>query len=274
MVTQAPPTKQPAKPVRLIQITDTHLGVQDGSQLLGLNTDQSLLDVLALIEREQSRFAALVCTGDVASDPEDACYNRFIDTLRERFSCPLGWLPGNHDLASVMNTLPHAHKPAARTMLVGEWQLVLLDSSVPGHVYGNLADSELAFLEERLQAAPDKPTLVMLHHQPVAVGSEWIDQYVVRNHDAFFAIIDRYPQVKIISWGHVHQVFEQRRGEVLLLATPSTCVQFKPDCDDFTVDTAMPGYRWLDLYPDGRVVTGVSRVRDKTYNIDYRSAGY
>ncbi len=263
-----------AKPVRLIQITDTHLGVQDGARLLGLNTDQSLLDVLDLISREQSRCAALVCTGDIASEPEPDCYRRFIDTLRGYFDCPLGWLPGNHDLARVMAALQHSHKPESRLLAVGNWRVVLLDSSVPGHVHGDLAPAELAFLEQSLASAPESPTLVMLHHQPVPVGSDWIDQYQVRNHKAFFAVIDAHPQVKAISWGHVHQLYEQRRGEVLLMATPSTCVQFKPGCDDFTVDTAMPGYRWLDLYPDGRIHTGVSRVRNKTYSIDYRSAGY
>lgn len=264
----------PAKPVRLIQITDTHLGVSDGARLLGLNTDQSLLDVLDLIQHEQSHYDALICTGDVAGEPEAACYWRFIDTLRRYTDRPLGWLPGNHDLAGVMQDLEHPHQPAGRLMALGGWQIILLDSSVPGHVHGHLADEELDFLAASLTAAPDTPTLVMLHHQPVPVGSDWIDQYQVRNHEAFFALIDAHPQVKAISWGHVHQLHEQWRGEVLLMATPSTCVQFKPDCDDFTVDTAMPGYRWLDLYPDGRIHTGVSRVREKNYSIDYSSAGY
>lgn len=274
MAATATSAESPVKPVRLIQITDTHLGALDGARLLGLDTDQSLQDVLELIGREQSRFAALICTGDIASDPESDCYRRFIDILREHFSCPLGWLPGNHDLARVMNTLEHPHKPASRLMTLGQWNIVLLDSSVPGHVHGEFTEDELVFLQDTLAAAPETHTLVMLHHQPVPVGSEWIDQYLVRNHRAFFEVIERHPQVKAISWGHVHQTYEQRRGDTLLLATPSTCVQFKPGCDDFTVDTALPGYRWLDLYPDGRIQTGVSRVRDKQYNIDYRSAGY
>ena len=36
----------------------------------------------------------------------------------------------------------------------------------------------------------------------------------------------------------------------------------------------MPGYRWFDLHPDGRIETGVSRVSGKHYIIDYKSAGY
>ncbi|MBU2887653.1 3',5'-cyclic-AMP phosphodiesterase [Gilvimarinus agarilyticus] len=262
------------RPVRLVQITDTHLGSADGETLLGLNTDQSLDDVLDIVQREQSHIDAMVCTGDIASAPNPSCYQRYIEQINSRFSCSQGWLPGNHDLADVMFTLDHPQRPAHRTMMLGAWLVVLLDTSVPGFVHGELSRAELAFLSQTLNEHSNTPTIVMLHHQPVVVGSEWIDQYIVRNSDALFAITDRHPQVKAISWGHVHQLFEQRRGETLLLATPSTCVQFKPDCDDFTVDTAMPGYRWYDLYPDGRIETGISRVTDKAYVIDYRSAGY
>ncbi|WP_026286791.1 3',5'-cyclic-AMP phosphodiesterase [Gilvimarinus chinensis] len=268
------PTHNNGLPVRLIQITDTHLGSADGETLLGLNTDQSLADVLALIAREQQEPAAVVCTGDIASEPDADCYGRFLDTLQRNFTCPLGWLPGNHDLAEVMLKVEHAAQPAHRTMRVGGWLLVLLDSSVPGYVHGALSESEMTFLRDTLNEHSDIPTLIMLHHQPVPVGSEWIDQYLVRNHADFFAALAHHEQVKAISWGHVHQNFERLADERLLLATPSTCVQFKPGCDDFTVDTQMPGYRWFDLYPDGRLETGVSRVTDKSYVIDYKSAGY
>lgn len=262
------------KPLRLVQITDTHLGLADGETLLGLNTDQSLEDVLELIEREQPHIDAMVCTGDIASTPQPSCYQRYIDTVSQRFACPQGWLPGNHDLTRVMINLEHPKRPAHRTMELGNWLIILLDTSVPGFVHGELAAAELEFLQTTLSANPSRPTMVMLHHQPVAVGSHWIDQYIVKNSDALFAITDVCEQVKVISWGHVHQLFDQPRGKVQLLATPSTCVQFKPGCDDFTVDTAMPGYRWYDLYPDGRMETGVSRVTGKEYVIDYRSAGY
>lgn len=274
MVPTASPDRALGTPTRLIQITDTHLGPHYGETLLGLDTDQSLADVLTLIKAQQPKVDALVCTGDVASNPELSCYVRYIDTVREYFDCPLGWLPGNHDIASVMQAVRHPHRPALRTMNVGEWLLVLLDSSVPGYVHGALSDTELIFLEQTLAAHCNTPTLVLLHHQPVKIGSDWIDQYQVRNPEAFFVVIDRHPQVKAISWGHVHQAFELTRGGQTLFATPSTCVQFKPECDDFTVDTSMPGYRWFDLYPNGQLQTGVARVADKDYGIDFHSSGY
>lgn len=262
------------KTVRLIQITDCHLGPPGKELLLGVNTDQSLEDVLDLIAAEQPAFEAMVCTGDIASHGHEDCYRRFLDTVHDYFPGPLAWLPGNHDSAAVMAQLVHKRRPEARLMTPGNWVVPLLDSSVPGEVYGELADSELEFLRETLEQNPDRPALVMLHHQPVPVGSRWIDQYILRNADALFELIDRHPQVKAVSWGHVHQLYTGQHKDVELLATPATSVQFKPDSEDFAVDGSMPGYRWFDLHPDGRLETGISRVTGKQYNIDYQSAGY
>lgn len=262
------------KPVRLIQITDCHLGPQASEALLGLNTDQSLDDVLQLIAREQPVLDQIVCTGDIASAGHVICYNRFVNSVRSYFSTPLAWLPGNHDSAAIMADVAMDNPPEARQLLLGNWLIILLDSAVPGHVYGRLAESELQYLQATLSAHSDKHIMVMLHHQPVCVGSAWIDQYILRNADALFAIVDEFPQVKALVWGHVHQEFIGERKGVQLIATPSTCVQFKPNCDDFVVDTLMPGYRWFDLQTDGSFQTGVARVTGKHYTIDYQSAGY
>lgn len=262
------------KPVRLIQITDCHLGPELSESLLGLNTDQSLDDVLQLISQEQPAFDQLVCTGDIASAGHDTCYQRFVSTIRAYFSAPLAWLPGNHDSAAIMAEVNIPNPPEARQISFDNWLIILLDSAVPGQVYGYLAESELDYLRTALAANVDKHVMIMLHHQPVPVGSAWIDQYILRNAETLFDIVDQYPRVKALVWGHVHQDFESERKGVKLIATPSTCVQFKPDCDAFTVDTKMPGYRWFELRADGSFDTGVSRVTGKQYTIDYQSAGY
>ena len=64
------------------------------------------------------------------------------------------------------------------------------------------------------------------------------------------------------------------RNGVDLLATPSTCVQFKPLSDDFAVDSAMPGYRAYELHPNGVYTTHVNRVTERIYDIDLVSDGY
>jgi Icc protein len=106
------------------------------------------------------------------------------------------------------------------------------------------------------------------------MGSRWLDTMAVDNAGEFLAVIDRHPQVRGILWGHVHQTFDRQRNGVRLMATPSTCIQFLPGSDDFALDTAAPGYRWLSLHPDGRIETGVERLEEIPGSLDLASAGY
>src|SRR3546814_9659808 len=96
----------------------------------------------------------------------------------------------------------------------------------------------------------------------------------LRNPDALFAVLDRFPQVRAVLWGHVHQEVDQVRDGVRLLASPSTCIQFEPGSEDFAVGTQAPGYRWLRLLPDGGLETGVERVVGFAFTPDYGSNGY
>ena len=92
--------------------------------------------------------------------------------------------------------------------------------------------------------------------------SAWIDTMAIENAEALFDIIDRHPQVKGLLWGHVHQTFEATRRGVRLMASPSTCVQFAPRADGFTIDQEPPGFRLLALLPDGSIKSEVMRIDD------------
>jgi Icc protein len=155
----------------------------------------------------------------------------------------------------------------------GAWRFVMLDSVIPGQEGGRLAADQLALLEEAL-ATTGRPTLVCLHHQPVDVGSAWIDTMAVENPDPLFEIVDRHPQVRGILWGHIHQTFEGRHRHVRLMASPSTCVQFTPGMDDFRVDEEPPGFRLLALLPDGTIRSEVVRLEEVPQGLELASSGY
>jgi Icc protein len=89
------------------------------------------------------------------------------------------------------------------------------------------------------------------------MASRWLDTIGIENADEFLRVLDAHPQVRAISWGHVHQSFDARRHGVRLLATPSTCAQFLPQANEFTVDARPPAYRRLALQPDGTLDTEV-----------------
>lgn len=261
-------------PVRVIQLSDCHLFADTDGKLLGLDTEFSLNKVLDLIAREQSNPDLVLATGDLSQDGSHASYQRFHEHMERCFSVPVYWLPGNHDLMTVMSDHKALDKMSPCVIPIADWHIIMLDSTIVGKVPGRFSEQELAFLHSALEQTVGSHVMVCLHHQPVPVGSNWLDQQIVANADKFFAILDQFSHVRVVLWGHVHQVFETERNGVRLMSVPSTCVQFKPQSQDFAVDSESPGYRWLDLHADGHIDTGVSRVTGVSFEVDYRIKGY
>jgi len=260
--------------VRITQITDVHLFDDIEGRLLGLNTQDSFEAVMDVALAEAEVADIILATGDLAQEPSAASYGRLAQHF-ERFGKPVFWLPGNHDQPELMaealrgpNLHPH------KQILAGAWQILMLDSSVPGKVYGELTEDQLGFLDSALHEYPKSHALVVLHHQPVPVGSRWLDTIGLRNSEAFFEILARHPQARLVLWGHVHQAFEGRHARVDLLSTPSSCVQFKPGSEDFAAGTEAPGYRVLDLFDDGRWQSAVRRIEHLEFVVDYSIKGY
>jgi Icc protein len=261
--------------IRVLQITDSHLCARPGGCLLGMDTDHSLRAVLSQIRRDGHSPHLLLATGDLADDGSPAAYQRLFAYLGG-LSTPQFWLPGNHDDRDAMVALPAAASLMPAEIRIGRWQIVLLDSQVPGEIGGELGAGQLALLEAALQAAAAEGlhSLICLHHQPVPIGCRWLDEQRVRDGADLFEVLARYPAAKAVLWGHIHQEVDRRQDHLRLLASPSTCIQFAPGSEDFQADDLPPGYRWLHLHADGRLETGVSRVRGVKFEFNLHQRGY
>ncbi len=263
------------KPLRVVQVTDCHLFASPDGKLLGLNTEFSLGKVLELIEKEQPAMDLILATGDLAQDASLPAYRR-LEAHLTAFKTPIYWLEGNHDksvpmLEALQSQQGHISPCVAK---LGNWSIILLDSTIPNEVPGELFDDDLAFLDRALTTAAGDHVMVCLHHHPVPMGCAWLDTQQIAGAERFFAVIDRHPCVRTIVWGHVHQEYAGTRNGVELFSAPSTCVQFKPGSEDFAVDDTAPGYRWFDLYPDGHIESQVSRVEDIRFEVDFSVKGY
>lgn len=246
--------------LRVIQITDSHIQAQANGELYGVNVDASLNAVLQHAQQHHWPADFMLATGDLVQD-NGAAYPRFRAML-EPLAVPVYCLPGNHDAPGVFQqALASGSVRFQRQVVAGGWQFILLDSTIPGSDAGELSAPELAALETALAQHPSLPTMVCLHHQPVPVGSAWLDTMAIPNHAELFAIFERHTQVRVLLWGHVHQEFNGERGGIQLFSTPSTCAQFLPDSVEAAIDTAaLPAYRWFELAVDGTVKTGVEWV--------------
>ena len=257
-----------------MQLTDTHLKSFCGGTLLGLDTDYSLQAVIDLVRAEYPQPDLLLGTGDLADSGAADAYQR-LQGYFDQITPQHFWLPGNHDLRDVMVEVAGSERLPGE-LRVGAWQILLLDSQVPGEVGGNLGSSEISRMQEALERgqAEQLYSLICLHHQPVPVGCSWLDEQMVADARDFFTALGRFPRVRGVLWGHVHQELDQSCGDLRLMCSPSTCVQFLPGQRDFAVDTREPGYRWLELSPAGVIRTGISRARERVFTVDRNAGGY
>lgn len=257
---------------RVLQLTDSHLGARRGDRLLGVDTDQSLAAVVDLLRHEQPADLLLM-TGDLA-DAGDADAYRRLEVATAGLARESRWLPGNHDDLAVMERQLAGDSRALPTATLGDWLVITLTTPVPGEVGGQLAAAELERLVATLAAHPGQHVLIALHHPVLPVGSAWLDAIGTANADAFWRAVAPFGQVRAVLCGHVHMATDQLHRGVRVLSTPSTCVQFAPGSEQFRLDRAAPGYRWLELHPDGHLDTGVVRAEQFPLQVDFDATGY
>lgn len=241
--------------VRLVQFTDTHLVGDPAGGLRGVATLATFRRVLDAATDDLIGADAVLVTGDIVHD--DAGGYAHLRSLLSPLGKPVWCLPGNHDdpaaLRTALDAPPFVCCPVRD---LGVWRLVLLDSVVVGEVGGALAPVELERLDRALAEASG-PVLIALHHPPLAARSRWLEPIGLANASEFWRIVDRHPHVRAVLWGHVHQEQDEHRGHVRCLATPSTCLQFAPQVDEFAIDDRPPAYRRLALQADGRIDSDV-----------------
>jgi Icc protein len=255
-------------------LTDFHFLAESGQRMLGLDTEQTFADVLeaALASGPAPDLALL--TGDLVQDPAASAYQRLKARLAA-LPCPAYCLPGNHDDPRLIEDhLTGGNVFFQPSVLLDHWQIVCLDSTIPRQPYGRLGEEQLRLLETLLAAQPQRHALVALHHHPVSTGSAWMDTMLLEDAEPFFSLLERHGQAKGVVFGHVHQAVDRLHRGFRVLATPSTCFQFKPLQADFALDELPPGFRWIELHPDGAIATSFGRLPEMPAGLDFSSRGY
>ena len=103
--------------VNLVQLTDTHIAADPGELLAGVNTTDTLLDVINAVNRREDLDLALL-TGDLAGDPSAEVYEKLAGILR-RLELPVYCLAGNHDDPALMERLLNSGNASTANFLTG-----------------------------------------------------------------------------------------------------------------------------------------------------------
>ena len=245
--------------IKLVQVSDCHVSASRRARYRGLDADRSLHGLLPAIRDWQPD--AILLTGDVAEDASTAAYGR-VSAMLCSAGAPVHALPGNHDDPGVMQ---HAFRSGPwsgpRFVALKNWQLVLLDTTAPGEIGGVISERELEQLDNGLRRSRAEHVILAMHHQPLAVGSPWIDKYALAKPDEFMGLLERDERIRCVTWGHVHQDIDIERDGIRMLGAPSSVANSLPGREKFTLDTTGPACRWLRLSPNGEIKTGLLRER-------------
>lgn len=196
----------------LAQITDSHIEAA-GVLTYGIfDAAASLAKVVDAINARAPQPDLVVHTGDLVHHGAPEQYGparAILDGLR----APYVAIPGNHDnregfAAAFADTawLPKSGEFLHFVVDQHPVRLVCLDTVIPEATDGALCAARLAWLEQQLAAAPDRPTVVACHHPPFISGLTGVTgRGLAEGGEAFAAILADSPQVVRLICGHEHR---------------------------------------------------------------------
>ncbi len=187
------------------------------------------------------------------NDDTGAAYGFFRDLMID-LGIPIFCLPGNHDVRDAMQKClaePPFHY--CDSFEKANWLLVCLDSCVSGEAAGRLADAEFERLERLMQSSSEDHVMICLHHPVVETGSAWLDSVGLENNNEVLERLAAYERARLCIFGHVHQSIETVHSGLRIFATPSTCGQFAPLSEEFSLADKPPAYRRFELRADGSI---------------------
>jgi 3',5'-cyclic-AMP phosphodiesterase len=221
--------------VLIAQITDTHVSTPDSRNDRDFRTAEHLERAVAHLNALTPRPDVVLATGDLVERGEPEEYERLRELL-EPLAMPAFLIPGNHDERGGLVRAFDRHRYLPRDggvlqYVVEDWpvRLVALDTLIPGESGGRLDAERLAWLAARLAEAPDRPTVVLMHHPPFVTGMRKMDEMGLDGTDALAAVIRRHPQVERLVCGHLHRSIVRRFAGTVACTSPATAHQIALD---------------------------------------------
>ena len=216
----------------IAQITDVHLGFDPGNP--GELNRRRLDLALRTLSEMTPRPDLLLATGDLADAGDDlVSYSRLKEAMAD-LPFPVFCALGNHDGRNAFRAaFPAAPMPDGFHQYAIEdcdLRILVLDTLEEGRHGGAFCETRASWLEERLAEAPERPTLIALHHPPIESGLSWMTE----NPEAEWVkrlqrIVEGQRNIVALVAGHLHRpVVSQWAGSTLAVC-PSTAPQVALD---------------------------------------------
>ena len=222
-----------ADPNRFALLSDTHVSGEAGQMARGVDMAANLRQTAAEILKRNRRPAAVLVDGDCAylqgKADDYAALVGLLEPLREA-GLPIHLALGNHDHREHFhaalpprggedNLVDRRHISVVPSPNATWIQLDSLDAT--NSTPGRLGREQLDWLARELDAHADRPTLVMVHHQP---DERPEPSGLVETKELLDTLLPR-KQVKALFFGHTHDFsIEQREGMQLVNLPPTAYV--------------------------------------------------
>jgi 3',5'-cyclic AMP phosphodiesterase CpdA len=231
----------------IAQITDLHV-TTDKDPVNKERNEKRLRAVLRAIHDRRPRPVAIIATGDLVDRGEPEEYAELKKILDE-VELPVYLGLGNHDSrAPFRSAFPSAAVDANGFVQfavdLGGVRVVMLDTLDEGKSDGAFCEKRAQWLSTTLGQAAHTPTIVALHHPPIASGIRWMDpdpnsEWIARLKKT---LLGRKQVLTAIS-GHVHRTFVGMFAGHSLSAGPATSIQLTLDLSEVNMRV-----------PDGREI--------------------
>lgn len=257
------------KPFLLAQVSDLHVRAHGELSYRVVDTGAMLRACVEHIAKLDPQPDAIVLTGDLTDGglPEEyAALRELLAPLR----MPLYLIPGNHDSHGALRAAFPDHAYLRQSPRFAQYviedhalRIVAADTVIPGETGGELCEERLAWLDRALAQAPDRPTVVIMHHPPFTTFIEQMDRHGLRDPRGLEAVIRRHPQVEALLCGHVHRPIETRFAGTVARIAPSCAHQVALDVRSgapLKLVMEPPGYRLHAYTPDTGLVSHTAYV--------------
>lgn len=215
----------------IAQISDLHVNAPGAEGPAGTDAIAAADALVAFVGAMEPAPDVILATGDLAATTGLADEYDALRTALTPLRQPIYLIPGNHDNRdSLRNAFSdHDYLPGTGYLhyAIDAWpvRLVGLDTVIPGEPGGIMDHTQLDWLDTCLQAQPDKPTILFMHHPPFRSGIAAMDGMRCRNGEALEAVVSRHPQIIRVLCGHVHRPIQRLWGGTLAMIAPSSLVQ-------------------------------------------------
>ena len=247
----------------LAHLSDLHIRPSGVAAYRVVETNMLAERALRSVAAMRPRPDAVVISGDIADCGLASEYAGTL-VLLHLGDVPVYLVPGNHDrrerFREGLGAFPgvDSHRDFIQYVVDDlPVRLVMLDSVVPGAGHGELCAARLAWLDNALATAPERPTMLVLHHPPITCGIASMDAINLRDPTGLAQVVARHPQVERILCGHHHRSIIGRLAQAIVSVVPSVAHQSQFDLvlehDGFVMEP--PAYQVHVRLPDGTIAS-------------------